>query len=148
MTETTPIGRASQVILDGPVRRIPGAAALRGDTPLIIIPSGLLDLVNAVAHQAAFYFPFDATILSIKGKIRAAPGTGPGIAKVGTVADDDKFAAFTVTTDTNVHDTGTEVTFTILNSGTINAGDVLTFSGDGGATSTGGIDITVVAVPR
>lgn len=112
----------------------------------IVHGSGLLDLVTAVSEQAGLYVPFDATIVSIRSRVRVACGTAAGDALLGSVknADADYFGV-------QAHDTtdaaGTEFEWTIINAD-VDAGDVIYFSGDGGATSTGSCDVTVTLSPR
>lgn len=106
--------------------------------------SGLLDLVAAVTEQGALYVPFDATIVSIRSRVRTACGTGPGVAKVGKQGDDDFFGLQShATTDV----AGTEFEWTLINTD-VAAGDVIIFSGDGGATGTGDCDVTILLAPR
>jgi hypothetical protein len=105
--------------------------------------SGLLDLVTAVTDQGALFFPVAMEIISIRSRVRVACGTASGTAEVGTPADPDYFGTQAhATTDA----AGTEIEWTIINS-LIPAGTVLAFSANGGATSTGSCDVTVVCRP-
>lgn len=107
------------------------------------INSGLLDLVTAVTEQNAFYFHVPMEVVEIRSRVRTACGTAAGTAQVGKVGDADFFGL-------QAHDTtdaaGTEFTWTLLNT-LIEAGDVLYFNADGGATTTGDCDVTVVVRP-
>lgn len=107
------------------------------------INSGLLDLVTAVPEQNAFYFHTPMEIVEIRSRVRTACGTAAGTASVGKVGTSGHFGS-------QAHDTtdaaGTEFTWTLTNT-LIEAGDVLYFEGDGGASTTGDCDVTVVVRP-
>ncbi len=120
-----------------------GDIAYNGALPPFAINSGLLDLVAAVSEQNGFYFPVAMEVVEIRSRVRTACGTGPGTAEVGKVGDADFFGTQAhATTDA----AGTEVVWTLLNT-LIEAGDVLYFSGDGGATTDGDCDVTVIVRP-
>lgn len=106
--------------------------------------SGLLDLVDAVTEQGGFLVPFAATIKEIRSRVRVACGTGPGVASLkGVEKGGTAYASQShATTDT----AGTDFLWTITDA-VIPAGEVLYFAGDGGATSTGSVDVTVVLIP-
>lgn len=144
-------GRASEIVMDGPAGIIPGVLAntLGADKPIGAIFSGLLDCVNAVADQAPHYFPFNAQIIAIGIRVRAQLGTGAAEVYVGTTADNDKFLLKSVPIAATA---GTEYLFTAIDTDFLDAeidkGDVVCFGSDGGATSTGSVDVTVLWVPR
>lgn len=122
--------RASEVQYDGVV-------------PPFIHGSGLLDLVTAVTEQGALYFPDAMEIVSIRSRVRVACGTAAGTAQVGTPATPTYFGTQAhATTDA----AGTEFIWT-LSQTLIPAGTVLVFSADGGATTTGSCDVTVLCRP-
>lgn len=105
--------------------------------------SGVLDLVTAVTEQGAFFVPVGMKIKEIKSRVRAACGTAAGVAGLYGVAAAANYATQShATTDA----AGTIKTWTITTED-VPAGEVLYFTGDGGATSTGSVDVTVVLVP-
>lgn len=139
-------GKASTTVADGVLRKIPGmSAGYNLDRAPMLVHSGKLDLVDAVAEQGAVYIPFDATIVAIRSRVRTACGTGPGTASLmGVVKGVTAYAAQAhATTD----DAGTELDWTI-DTADVAEGEVLYFAGDGGATTTGDCDVTVVLIPR
>ena len=115
----------------------------KGGQP-IIHNSGLLDLVTAVTEQNAILVPFDATIVSVKSRVRTACGTAAGLAAVEGVEKGSAYAS-------QSHDTtdaaGTEFEWTLTDA-VVPAGEVLYFTGDGGATTTGDVDVTVTLAGR
>lgn len=124
------VAKASEVQYDGAFCPIP-------------VGSGLLDLTSAVADQGALFFPVAMEIESITSRVRVACGTASGTAEVGTPADPDFFGTQAhATTDA----AGTVLYWTVINS-VIPAETVLTFSGDGGATTTGSCDVVCVVRP-
>lgn len=118
--------------------------AWAGSIPLVI-NSEKLDLVNAVTEQGAFYCPVAMTIKSVRSRVRTACGTAAGLAQLkGVVKGATAYAEQShATTDA----AGTEKEWTITDAN-VPAGEVLFFAGDGGATTTGDCDVTVVLVPR
>lgn len=126
----SPVARASEVQYDGAFCPMP-------------VVSGLLNLTTAVTDQGAVFFPVAMEIESITSRVRVACGTAAGIAEVGTPADPDYFGTQAhATTDA----AGTILYWTVINA-LIPAGEVLTFSSDGGATTTGSCDVVVVVRP-
>lgn len=138
-----PIGKASQVQLDGSWRAIPEIQALADANAGALwreISSGLLDTVNAVTSQAPTYFPYAAEVVAIRVRVRTAGGTASAHVLVGILGDTDYYCDVTVaTTDA----AGTEFTATLLHTA-IAAGTVLTFNSDGGASTTGDVDVWVL----
>lgn len=141
-----PRTRASEIIQDGALALIPGNTdgSRRGDETLGMHSSGLLDCVNAVTMQAARYFPFAVTILAVRYKVRTQLGTAGAVCGIGIAGNTSKFANRTVPI-TEV--AGTEGAFTITDA-TVDAGEVVGFTTDGGATGTGDIDVTIIYAPR
>lgn len=112
---------------------------------LLVISSGKLDLVNAVAEQGAFLVPFDAEIVEVRSRVRTACGTAAGLAELkGVEAGATVYASKShATTDA----AGTDLVWTTAVS-FVPKGEVLYFAGDGGATATGDCDVTVILKPK
>jgi hypothetical protein len=135
----------SRIALDGIVATLP--LAVRNNLepgPLFVEKSGLLDLVNVVARQGDIYFPMPAKIIGIYSRVRTQLGTAAGIAALGIIGSLTKFGTQSHAISAVA---GTTFIWTIADAN-INAGDVVTFSGDGGATTTGDIDVTYFWQPR
>lgn len=146
MGNSAPRTRASEIVQDGALALIPGNTngALKGDEQIREHSSGLLDCVNAVTLQAARYFPFAATIIAVRYKVRTQLGTAGAVCGIGIPGNTSKFANRTVPTSEVA---GTEGVFTITDA-TVDAGEVVGFTTDGGATGTGDIDVTILYAPR
>ncbi len=144
----SPVARASEIQHDGAALLIPGLgdAGIPVGVPVFHHPSGLLDLVAAVTTQGAIMIPFRAKIIAAGTIVRAQAGTGPAEVYIGTIADPDAFALFTIATADAVgavqEHTGVELLGSIVPAGT-----VVHFSANGGATSTGGVDVYFIYVP-
>lgn len=112
---------------------------------MVVHFSGKLDLVNAVTEQAGFLVPFAATIVSIKSRVRTACGTASGTASVKGV--EKGATAYASQAHATTDAAGTDLDWTI-STADVPAGEVLYFAGDGGATTTGDCDVTIVLVPQ
>lgn len=142
MSGKAPRTKGSEIQWDT-MGNMPGFAnAPQGAIPYFI-QSGLLDLVAAVANQAAYVFPVNATILSIRWRVRVAVDA-TSVARVGDTTTAARFASTTILT-TDV--AGSVIAATILDASPA-AGDALVFGGDGGATAAGSVDGTVIWTPR
>jgi hypothetical protein len=147
MGKNSPAAKSSEIQVDGAQLVVPGyeTGGQRADQAPMVMASGLLDTVNAVVGQAPMYFPFPAIILGIRVKIRVQAGTALAHVFVGTIATPAQFAdQIQALADA----AGVTYIATILNGGLINAGDVVCFGSDGGATATGSVDVTVIWAPR
>jgi len=142
-------GLISKILLDGAYRQIPGLElnpAVGSYGVPFMIASGKLDLVTAVAEQAPYYFPFRAKLLAAQIRVRTQLGTGAGIVglgKFGAGASATYFASNTVP----ITDVAGTVRIVTLTQSLAVPGDVFYFNGDGGATTTGDVDVWTVWVP-
>lgn len=131
-----PEGRLSRIIQDGSHLQIPGlTAGIYADREVFILSSGLLDLVNAVANQGAWMAPAPATLLAVRVRNFAQLGTADAHLYLGKQGDPDYFMDLTVPF---ADAAGTFYTGTLLQTA-IAKDDVVYWSGDGGATSTGSV---------
>lgn len=139
-----PQALASRIVPDGKLRGIPGleAGGYSLDQPFQLVCSGIIDGSTDTANIAAVYFPFAATILSAK-ILYLEDIDATTHFYVGTTGDEDHFVDHTATTD---DDTGEVEDCTLITSD-IQAGEVLVFGTDGGATSLGDAIITLIVVP-
>lgn len=137
---------SSRVAPDGIYKALPAALlAAMSPGPLFMEKSGLLDLVAVVAKQGEIYFPFPAKIIAVYSRVRTQLQTGAGVASLGIIGTLTKFGSQSHPISAVA---GTEYVWTITNSGEVAAGDVVTWSGDGGATTAGDIDGTFFWQPR
>lgn len=127
---------------------VPGLQRLGAQwRPILVHSFGLVDAVNSVANQNPLVMPFRAKIVLARFKIRAQLGTGPAIISIGRPDDGDAYAAKTVPIADAagveyVYDEDADFTQPI-----IEAGAIVTANGDGGATSTGSVDVSMVYTP-
>lgn len=112
---------------------------------IIIKNSGKLDLINAVAEQNGFLVPFAAEIVSVRSRVRTACGTAAGLAQLKGV--EKGATAYAEQSHATTDAAGTDIEWTITDAN-VPAGEVLYFAGDGGATGTGDVDVTVVLRPK
>jgi len=147
MTAKALQAQLSRIELDGIIKALPAAVqSAMKPGPLFVLNSGLLDLVNTVSAQAPFYWPFKAVVLGVYSRVRTQLGTGAGVAAFGILGSLTKFASQSVPISAVA---GTEHVWTLASAANliINPGDVSVFSGDGGATSTGDVDVTAFVQP-
>lgn len=140
-----PSTRASDVLPDGGLKIIPGFSdtSMMLDNLPMLVHSGKLDCVTAVTEQAAHLIPFRAKLVGGRVRVRTAMGTGAAIVKVGKQGDDDYFATQSLATSDA---SGTVYDLTFVQT-IVEKNDVITFAADGGATTNGDADITLVLVP-
>lgn len=145
----SPAVRSDQIVMVGPSLLVPGLSGGWNGAPLFQHNfGGVVDGVNAVAAQGALLVPFRAKILAVKLVVRAAMGTGAAVFTIGDPGDADRYITKSVpTTDT----AGAAYTFVDdddFNVTRIIAEDTPVFAGsDGGATSTGSVDLWMLYTP-
>lgn len=108
---------------------------------------GLLDMVTAVVRQGPLLIPFRAKIVCARIRVRVQLGTGPGIASIGNTSDE---AAYLTKTVPIADAAGTFYLFdedAEFVTPIIPADTVISASGDGGATSTGSVDMSIIYTP-
>lgn len=103
----------------------------------------LMDGVTAVVAQNPTLIPFRARIVGFYGKIRTVAGTAGYIIGLGTVADTDAFGTIT----TVIGDVAGTIVQGVVTDPIIPKDTVVVFTGDGGATTTGNIDVVVLLEP-
>ena len=145
-----PQAKASRIEQDGALRRIPGLTLgeYYADQPVFFIHSGLLNLHTATTASGYALIPFPASIISVQLALTEQAGTGPALVLAGHVGDLDAYVDdYSVATADAVglYDLTEEDAFV---NAVIDAGDVVVFSTDGGATTTGTAFMTLICVPN
>lgn len=145
---TTGRGKLSAIDVDGAMTVVPGYSqgAQMADQMPVYVNSPLLSLSTAASADGQFMVPFDATIVAVMANITELPDDAAGLLNIGSNADADKFLDdYSIATDA---DTGLVDLVDELVTDEVDAGDVIEFSTDGGATSTGSVAVTLVLAPR
>lgn len=149
---TNPSVRASEIILDGAYRSMPGFAlgAYRGDRPVDFIQSGVLDFFDGTAAVINHFIPFNYEVVGAVLLVTEQLGTGASLLNIGAgqvgAVDADKFVDdYSVATAVTA---GTLVDLTLTATLTGAAGDLVQFTSGTGATTTGKGIAQLWYVPR
>lgn len=140
--------KASRVEVDGGARSMPGMGEVGLDQMPILINSPVMTLHTADANNGSFVAPCDLTIVGIAANVIEAPGTAAGTIDIGTYANDDvNVAAYSFATDETLGYQALDLDDATVLSLSFSQGDVIEFTTNGEATTTGLIALTLVCVP-
>lgn len=143
------------VQVSGSMRNIPGLDGTdqqMADKLPIFVSSEVLTLHTAQTNKNAFVAPCDMTIVGCVSNLVEAPGTAAGAIIVGKRGDADAFSTGIsfATTDSAGEITEEDVAtvFDGADGVDVSQGDVIEFSTDGGATTTGLAAVQLVCLPK
>jgi hypothetical protein len=142
--------RANAIEMNGLLHKIPGfESGLKGDQLPIFINSPVMTLHTAQSNQGPFVAPCDLEIVGIAANLIEAPGTAAGTIDIGTRATADaNVAAYSFATTDSTGFYNLDLTDATVTSLLFSQGDVIEFSTNGEATTTGLIALTLICVPR